>query len=442
MVAVPFIYFSILFVYVVKKKKTFDVSAYLISIYLVSSAFSIIIDIYELRSTVTYNYNISLIPTVLYCFLLTIVFYPFIKMPSLSKLDIVPIKPKFFNAISYLYIFSFIIICFFSLNNVIQILNGDMGLMRLAISRGEEGTSLFTNAPAFFRPFLLISSIFTSMSMIMLLFYFYSLCYLKKSKLFNILLFLSSTSIIIIAILGVDRSKVIYWMLSYVFMLILFWKKLTAKQHKNIIYTSLIMLSFLLAYFLVLTFSRFENSDTGADGSIFSYAGQSFINFCYFFDMHPYQGFTLQKVFPLFYKLFIDNGINSSGEINVLMTYKTGVQHGIFNTFIGDILMSSNSVIAILYCLIISRLSFHFLKFKKNNKVNFSHFILLFCFYSIPLLGLFSHFYNNYSRVFCFLFFVYYAFSLRLKKYKLRLKKYKRNSRDIIIPHHTKLGEK
>jgi len=65
MVAIPFIYFLFLFIYVLKKKKRFEISAYLISIYLVSAFFAILIDIFGYRSTDTINYQISILHTIL-----------------------------------------------------------------------------------------------------------------------------------------------------------------------------------------------------------------------------------------------------------------------------------------------------------------------------------------------------------------------------------------
>lgn len=416
MVAVPFIYFLCLLIYVLIKKRTFDISAYLISIYLISSAFSIFIDINNLRSLETARYEIGLLPTVVYCILLTIVFYPFIKMPALGKLNFLNIKPKLFYTISYLYITFFIILCFLSINLIIDVLNGDMGALRGALSSGDVINSPFTNTSSILKPFILIISVFTSLSMIMLLFYFYSICFLQNSKIFNSLLFLSSLSIVIFAILGVDRSKVIYWLLSYGFFLVLFRGNMTRKQHKNILVVSSTMILLILTYFVKLTISRFGNTEIGASSSIYDYAGQSFINFCFFFDEHPYKGFSLQKIFPLFYKLFIDNGMDTSVQLNALMTAKTGVAHGVFNTFMGDIMMASNSFVTILYCLIISIISSHLINLKKNN-ISFYLLVIIFCFYSIPLLGLFSHFYNDFGRTICFLSFIFYAKIIsRIKK--------------------------
>lgn len=408
MVAVPFVYFSFLLLYVLRKKKSFDISAYIISFYLISAFFSILIDVKDLRSYETRNYDIGIIPSIMYCLLITIVIYPFIKLPIQGKLNI-DVKPLVFKYLSFFSIVSFLILIALSYNTMFQILSGDLGALREAIKSEGEITSVYENAPTFLKPIARIVTLFSNISLIVLLFYFYSISFLKKSKLFNSLLFMSSLSIVILAILGIDRSKIIYWLITYGFFLILFWKNMSRKQQRTNIFGISLILFALSAYFVSVTLSRFEGTDLGVDNSIISYAGQSFINFCYFFDNKPYQEYTLQRLFPIFYNFFVDNGINSAVELNRLMTYKTGIFHGIFASFIGDILMTTNIFTAVIYCLVISRITYVIIVKNKNTN-SFYYLVLLFFFCSIPMLGLFTHFYSHTDRMFGFLLFVSYAF--------------------------------
>lgn len=408
MIAVPFFYFLFLLLFVLFKKKKFDVSAYIICLYLISAFCSILVDVYDLRIWYTQYYKITLTPTILYCGLLTLMLIPFIKLPPLDVSSIQPIKPKLFKTISYIYIFAFFIVLISAAGLIVRVLTGDMSAIRMAISHGEaDDLSIFNNVPSFIRPLVVISNVFASVSMIMLLFYFYSVCFLNNSKRFNTLLFASSTTILIFAIIGADRSKVIYWMISYGFFLLLFWNVMTKAQKRRNTKISIFIFSIVLLYFLMLTFQRFDSSDTGSGGSMIYYAGQSFIHFCYFFDEHPYQGFTLQKVFPLYFKLFVDNDISSSTELNRIMSNETGIFHGIFNTFMGDIMMSSSSIVGILYCLFIFLFSSYLLR--KIKKIDFYFLIILFFFASILMFGMFVHYYAEFTRVICFLLFILYA---------------------------------
>ncbi len=415
MIAVPFFYFLFLLLFVLFKKKKFDISAYIICLYLVSAFCSILIDIYDLRIWYTQYYKITFLPTLIYCALLTLMLYPFIKLPPLDVGSIKVIKPKLFNFISYIYIFAFFIVLFSASGLIVKVLTGDMSAIRLAISHGEaDDLSIFNNVPVFIRPFVVISNVFASVSMIMLLFYFYSVCFLNNSKRFNALLFASSTTILIFAIIGADRSKVIYWMIAYGFFLLLFWNVMSKAQKRRNTKISIFIFSVVILYFLVLTFQRFDSSDTGSGGSMIYYAGQSFIHFCYFFDEHPYQGFTLQKVFPLYFKLFVDNDISSSTELNRIMSNETGVFHGIFNTFIGDILMSSNALVSFIYCGIVA--FFSGILLRRNRNIDFYFLVMLFFFASILMFGIFVHYYAEFTRVICFLLFMFYALLYRGNK--------------------------
>lgn len=410
MVAVPFIYFLFLLIYVLKKKKRFDISAYLISIYLISAFFSILIDVFDYRSLDTSNYQISVLPTIMYCTLLTMVFYPFIKMKRINMDMYYNKEPKLFNFISYFYIVIFLLFLFFSLDIIKMIfIDGDFAALRRMISLGEgDELSIFSRVNSSFKYIFVVFGIFGSLSFVMLIFYFYSICFLKKSKWFNTLLLISSTTIVLLGVIGIDRSKVIYWLIVYGFCFILFKDYLTKNSKKNLYIVSGILISFFIFYFISVSNSRFSESDSGTSGGMITYAGQSFINFCFFFDKHPYNGFSLQKVLPLFNKLFVNDGINSSVELNSLMSMQSGVEHGIFNTFIGDISMASINFIGIIYVILYFFISNYIVKYLNKD---FYGLLLIFLLITIPMLGLFVHFYADFGRMIVFITFVIYSLS-------------------------------
>lgn len=412
MVAIPFIYFSLFLAYILFKKRKFEISAYLVSLYTTSSFFAILIDTNHLRSFDTLNYQISVLPTFLYCFLLTLAIWPFYRVKTTNINKIKLNKPKLFNFIVYFYFTCFLLTFISSFTSIIKILTGNLGELRSALYNGESITDI--NIGGVFKPVFVVANVFAGFSIIMLLFYFYSITYLKRSKLFNVIILLSSMSIILIGIVGVDRSKVFYWMLSYGFCLVLFWRRLNKKQHKNIFIVSAFILSIVSSYFFVLTFSRFDTHDTGSGGSIISYAGQSFINFCYFFDNVSYKEFSLQRIFPLIYKLFVHNGIENTGQLNDAIALQTGKDLGVFSTFIGDIMVASGRLVAIIYCIVFYLITTILLGLKRRRFVNFYQLVFLFCLISVPLLGIFVNFYAGFEVTIPLMIFLIYALNLRL----------------------------
>ncbi|MDT0294045.1 oligosaccharide repeat unit polymerase [Mesonia ostreae] len=412
MVVLPFIYFTLLLIFIYKRRG-FNIGAYVVSIYSLTSFFALLMEISSLRPYVLKNYEIGVVPTVLYCFLLTLTIWPFYNFRGERILTIGLNKPKSFNKIVYFYFGCFLLIVVSAAGNIVQILKGDLGALRIAKSRGEAiSEDVATGGP--FHSVMVLANSFGGFSIIMLLFYFYSICFLNKSKLFNTIILLSSMSIIIIGILGVDRSKSIYWLISYGLMLVIFWSHMTKRQHRKIFKITGIILGLIGSYFLMVTFSRFGEGENGSQDSIISYAGQSYIYFCYFFDNVDYGQFSLQRIFPWFYNLFIDNGINSTVELNSAILGKTGTYVGVFSTFIGDIMVASGKLAAIIYCFCLFIFSKKILHFKNKVYYQFYEMLFLFCLISIPMLGLFTHFYASHSRTIPFLFFIFYAFYLRL----------------------------
>jgi len=307
-----------------------------------------------------------------------------------------------------------LLIFFTSLTNIVHVLSGDLGALRNALGRGED----ISNNKFASNPIIIVAGILGDFSIVMLLFYFTSISFLKRSKLFNTICFLSSMAIVILAIEGVDRSKVLYWLITYGGMLVLFWKRMSKKQHKNISIASIIILSLAVSYFLILTFSRFDAYDTGSKGSMISYAGQSYINFCFFFDKVKYGEFSLQRVFPLFYKLFIHNGINDTVNLNAEISLKTGKEIGVFSTFIGDIMVASGKIAATVYCIAFYIAAYSIVKFRTKTFLHFYHMLFVFCLITIPMLGVFTHFYANFTRTIPFLLFILYAFYLKYDRLK------------------------
>ena len=89
----PFIYFTTLLLAVIRKRG-FDMSAYMIFIYAISSFFSIILynQNYDYDLVYFSKIDISPLPTIIYCGLITFCIYPFYKYNS-NRLNISNIAP-------------------------------------------------------------------------------------------------------------------------------------------------------------------------------------------------------------------------------------------------------------------------------------------------------------------------------------------------------------
>ena len=240
-----------------------------------------------------------------------------------------------------------------------------------------------------------IFGIFNSMSWIVLLLFFYSICFLKKSICFNLLLLLSSTSCIILGIIGIDRSIVFYWLLLLGFSFVLFYKYIPKKKKKWIFMSFFVLVGLLLVYFIAVTMSRFgdEGSDSeGAFDSIIEYAGQNFINFCWFWDRFNLPSVNLTGLFPAINHFFI--GDPSIVEYGKKLELKLGFFINYFYTFLGSWMIYVGQIGTIILVIIYSITARMFLAYR--HTISLGVFMRVFIIGIVPACGVILYTYTSY----------------------------------------------
>lgn len=391
MIAIPFIYFTSYFVYIYKKNGL-DVAAYMAFLYALTGFFSIILSNTNLEYAAK---EVAFLPTLLYCILITCCISPFVGLRLNTKIfSELNINIKIFNYLSYFYIVSFLftIILFWD-DMVFRLTVADFKAMR-----GADDFFMQTAQAKLSGPLRILSSIFgifNSMSWIVLLLFFYSICFLQKKIWFNLLLLLSSTSCIILGIIGIDRSIVFYWLLLLGFSFILFYKYIPAKKKKWIFISFSILVGLLMMYFIAVTMSRFgdEGSDKeGAFDSIIEYAGQNFINFCWFWDNFNLPNINLTGLFPAINHFFIgDPGIVEYGKI---LELKLGFFVNYFYTYLGSWMIYVGQFGTIILVVIYSISVRKMLVCKR--KVNLGVFMRTFIIGTVPACGVILYTYTSY----------------------------------------------
>lgn len=415
MITVPFIYFTLLLVYIIQKNKTFDVSAGLISIYIFTSFFAILLDKLDLYNNLVPKIEIHFLPTLLFCLLLTITIYPFYKFRS-SKIENIVIanNQKLFTYIVYLYFGVFILfLVFYSKVILFRLVFGDFGQMRTELMRGDLDNSLitFTGIKKIIATAL---NFLAEGSLIMILFFFYSLTFLKKSKLFNLIIIIGSFSVILLGILGIDRSKTTYWITVFYLMVVFFRPFMDKTQKKTIFKIFIVFGSLFVLYLAAVTISRFGDDDAGVFSSIIIYAGQPFINYCNFFDnLEPIISF--HRLFPGFYQLFMDSEELGLLEWSSYVNIKTGITINVFATFIGELMAYIGKFGTIIYCLFYYKISSLILKRKNLAILSFHQMIHFYILVLVPLLGLATYYYSAHTRTISATFFVLLSIFFKYK---------------------------
>ena len=405
MVGIPFIYFSILFIVLYLKNKKIDIACYTILIYAVSSFFSILIDFYRLRGFDTLHYDISFEATFVYCSLLTLCIIP-ISLYSNAKIKYIePIRNiRFLKGFAWFCAIYFLFNLLMSISDIIFILTSDMGELRNFLYKSEFSAGWIGH----FNPIVRLPFAFMNMLMgcpwIFMLLGFFSFFIQKLPVKYMLLFFIGSLLGPINSIIGVDRSGMAYYLISLGACYLIFTPYMDKSQKRKITVALSVLVAFIVLYLTTLTNSRFEESDggklSGSIASLVSYFGQSFINFCYYYDTFRTPDPSLQLIFPFTYQYFI--GTEHAGGVGMqeYLSLLSGKSLGVFYTFMGQISTTAGNVSMIIYCFIVFVLSMILINRKRTFVANLKQLFFYYLFSSICFLGLFGHYYGSSSHTF------------------------------------------
>ena len=395
MIFAPFIYFSTLFLLILKKKKHFELSALIALIYIIISFFAILIDVKDLYgSGGCVKASIELMPTILFCVLISLTIIPFYYLSLLTRGNLNPIvNLKLFNWIVYFFLVIYILFLLFFVGEIIgRVRDPDIATLRILWTKeGDDlGFSKYSGAPRIVARFVFI---FASAGMFLQVLYFYSVALLNNSSKFNAMILFCSTSPILIGMLSLDRSKMVYWIMSFIALYVFFSKVLDVKK-KKMIRRVLIYFSFIFSIYLTtITLARYGDYDSGATDSLIIYAGQSFNNFCLFYDLLNISGISLKEVLPVLNIIISSPDEISRADLYTLRNIDTNVFASFSGILIREIGVFGSILYSLIYLIIVSRI------FKRIWKYNIANIFLVVIMLYIPYLGVFGLFYASPDRV-------------------------------------------
>lgn len=390
MIFIPFIYFSAFLIFILKSKKRIEISALITAAYVLTSSFAIVIHTNQLYGAAgCVEASIDLAPTLLYCLLISLTIVPFMKLRRLNVKNLIPIRNlKLFNWIIYFYFGVFVLFLFFFGNEVMyKVQNPDIEQLRLLIVKGEDDLG-FKNYTGITRIIARLVFIFGSSAMLLQVFYFYSIACLKRSSRFNVGILIFSSMPIMISMLSLDRSKMIYWIMSFIALAVFFWPSITSSRKKQIKFTSIIFFGIFLSYLSIITVARYGNVDIGTNDSLIVYAGQSFNNFCLFYNNLNFHTLNLEYTAPVFNYLF--------GNIDSSLSLIYSIDTHVFATFVGLIMRDMGVLGVIIYCIIYYLIAKYL--FKKIRKYTITDIFLVVILLYIPYLGIFGIYYSSIDR--------------------------------------------
>lgn len=422
MVFIPFVYFLCLTNYLWRKhNKNFDISIYISLLYTFSSLCSIFIVCFNLlgEGGVLFkeeNIKIEFIPTILYCLLLTLIILPFERFNKRNIKKIVLSSNRKFDIVVYFFLIVFLINLYLIADSTLDILKGDVLELRSAHYAGEE-TALqlkLTTLPNF-----MAYLYYLNRSTILLLpCFFYSLCFMNKPKWYNLMILLISLSVPLAAIQNVDRTEFVYYAQMFLFCFLVF-KPFIQETQKKFIYKTIKILSVSFIFYIIsISVARFSDRDSGTIGSGLQYAGQGFLNFCYFYEYaNPSVSYYIDRAFPLMNHFF--NNFDSTPEVRENKSAKHGFNISIFPTFLGDLIIDIGVLNTIVWVLLYDLICC--VLFPRNNIkiISLGQIIIIFVFASIPIFGIFYYKYHYYLHSVMLLLSLYLGFIFHYKiKYR------------------------
>ncbi|WP_373134256.1 O-antigen polymerase [Phocaeicola plebeius] len=396
MIAVPFIFFSFLFLKYKKKTGLKSIPTLLTGVYMTISFFAILIDRMNLYNSICPYVDIKIESAFLFCGLLYITILPFLKANDNKISKILPCTTtKWIDLLVYFYFYSLIIIILLTYQDLLRniFLLGANENLKADFRFGREEVVHLNGVPLMIYQRL---RFFSSSSLMLLFIFFYALAFWKKKTRYYILIFIGSLGCIYDAALHIDRSAIIYWMMFFVLCVCFFYRFLQEKQKKTIKVIGIITLGLILCYIIYINIARFSNLDISAEEYIISYLGQSYINFSLFIQELNLPSYTTIHVFPFTNHLVDPEFIGTDWYMYV--QNKTGIFIMCFSTFIGEFISNMGLINTIIWCIAFSFICFRLLKRKQINEISSSQLFLLFALVCMPYLGIMASYYHVYAR--------------------------------------------
>jgi len=414
MIFLPFIYFTLLTAFLAIKKKDFDVSVFMSGLFALTSFMSVVVVRSNLLGDAGIlftndNLKLRLVPTLLYCILPTIAILPFAIIKTKNIKNMTLASDKVFMAFCICLLLVSVLNFYLPIDKLIDIFkNGTWltknygenpsytGLWEAKVKQ-SNGELMGYQIRLLRLPLIFGYVFYLSKSTILLLpCFFYSLCFLKKKMWFNILLLVGSASSLAISIQTSDRTEFINYALMFVVNLLLF-KHLIKRKQWIVLSAVMIPITFVAVfYFVGVTKARFHTDDKGEIKGIVQYSGQSYLNFCYFYDNAKNEKPYFERMFPLTNHFILDKNYDNQTikEQNKLNGFKTDV----FTSFLGTFLLDLGKIPMILWTLMFFALCMLFLPPPNDSSMSFEVLMLLFALAAVPTFGVFYYRYLNFTH--------------------------------------------
>jgi len=406
MAAVPFIYFTTLTIYWWIKHHGLDVCVYMSGLYavttlcaaaivfgdMVNTDYGMLFDIYDLE--------LNLVPTLFFCLLITAGIFPF---SLIYNKDIKRAKPPtsfFLECFCWLLFFIFLINIYLIADSTIEILSGDLSTVREDHYDGIESPAEIKAQSL--HPFFGYILYFRQSTILALPLFFYYQCFGNKPWWFKTMLIATSLCVPLFGLQMADRTEFTFYGMMLIFCLIFFWKFLTRKFLRKLIIIGSPFLLAIIVYLVAVSVARFSKGDSNerAYESALHYAGQNYLNFCYFWEHGKFEYITPEREIPFTWHILYN--IDSNPERRAERTSQQGFWMSVFATYAGDIMLDLSPIGVVIWAFLYFFLCLACIRFAHKEEYDVGDVLIIFTLAAIPIFGIF--YYRYYSATYIYMF--------------------------------------
>lgn len=419
MYILPFLWFTFLTILLWRKHKGVDISVYMSALYALTSFLAIVIvagDMLGEGGILFYNEDaeFGLVPTVIYCVFLTMSIVPFHLVYIREVKEITCNAPILLDAVSLFLIVESFVNLYLVADSTLDILSGDLAAIRSSVYAGDE-TPAQMKAETMGYLFRLLTY-FNVSTLLCLPILGFNLCFRQKPWWWNLLLFFASLSLPIAGIQSADRTDFVFWGLMLLYCFVFFWPHSSSRLRRIVILSLSPIVVLGVVYVTAVSQSRFENQNGGAAGRNVQYAGQGYVNFCFFWKYANYDELALERIFPA-YSHFVKK-VDSNAKRREERSGRQGFFISVFATFIGDLMLDTSPVGMMIWVICFTLFGLLLVRSSHRTLYDVSEVLLLFVMACIPLFGIF------YYRFSAFFYSIMLMLALLLyfnSKYRVRL---------------------
>lgn len=419
MFILPLLFFLLLTGYLWKTHRGLDISVYMSLLYVTTSAMAVWIIMGDMMGEggilfKNDNAEFNIVPTLLYCVFIGLCIMPF-SMIHVREIKNITIRvPWVLDALSFMLIALALLNLYLVADSTMDILSGDLGSIRAEHYAGAE-TPAQQKAESL--PFILrFFYYFTPATILSVPIFFVNICFRHKPWWLNGMLAFASLTAPIAGIQSADRTEFMYLSQMILFTLILFYHLLTRRTKIALALMGIPIAIAGVVYVTAVSMSRFEDrSGISSTDRTIQYAGQGYINFCFFYENANTDYVSAEREFPLYHHYIKHK--DSNAERRTKRMIQQGFFMSVFATFLGDMILDIGRLGMMVWAIFYFLAAMLAIKAPHRTEMDVSELLVIYLLAIVPIFGIFYYRFFAFPNTFTFgLVLAIYAFTRLTKK--------------------------